>query len=91
MIVFEFALDEDHALGLGHITVQGAAAEVTTKGRTPDASMMLFLSIGELLTTVDRLLSTPSLRAAAFGAIGSAVARMPLPRVTSTNVPLRAP
>ncbi len=71
MIAFEFDLDEEHALGLGHMTVRGPGGEVSSKGRTPDGSMMLFHSIGELVSTVNRFLTTPGLPAALFDALDS--------------------
>jgi len=70
MIVFEFLLDEGHAHGLGHMTVRGPG-EVSSQGRTPDASMMLFLSIGELVSAAHRLMTTPNLPAARFDALDS--------------------
>lgn len=71
MIVFEFELDEGHALGLGHLTVRGPGGEASSRARTPDGSMMLFLSIGELVSAVSRLLTTPNLQAARFDAVDS--------------------
>lgn len=71
MIAFEFELDEDHPLGLGHMTVRGPGGDVSSRRRTPDGSMMLFHSIGELVSTVNRILTTPRLPAARFDAVDS--------------------
>lgn len=38
-----------HGLSRGHISVQGSQGIVTSKGRTPDQSMFIFLSIVDLL------------------------------------------
>jgi len=59
MLTFEFEIASENnesvdALSLGHITVKGRSTNATSKGRTPDQSMMIFLALVELLDGVRR-------------------------------------
>lgn len=46
-------------LSRGHVTLEGDSGIVTSAGRTPDQSMLVFLSIVDLLDGLQRLLSGP--------------------------------
>ena len=70
-LVLEFDLMDEQPSGLGHVTVRGLEAVASSRGRTPDGAMMLFLSIGELVSAVTRLLTTRNLLAARFDAVDS--------------------
>ncbi|MDQ3684470.1 MAG: hypothetical protein M3430_02550 [Acidobacteriota bacterium] len=62
MLTFEFEIapsivnGQIDGLSRGHLTISGSHGFVTSKGKTPDQSMMIFLSIVELLNGVRRLL-----------------------------------
>ena len=63
MIKFEFELDTYESLEgfeLGDLTITGENANITSKGQSPDQSMMVFLAITDLLEGVRDLVSDDS-------------------------------
>ena len=57
---------EVHGLSRGHLSIGGSQGSVTSQGRTPDQSMMIFLSIVGLLHGLRRFLETASTRQYTF-------------------------
>jgi hypothetical protein len=49
-------------LSRGHATLQGPDGRVTSAGRTPDQSMLVYLSLVDLLDGIGDLLAAPSRR-----------------------------
>lgn len=59
---FEFSIDENEApppsgFDLGHMDVRGNAGAASSRGRTPDQAMMIYLSLTLLLDGLRRFLA----------------------------------
>jgi len=58
---FQFSIDEmrppPSGFELGHLEVQGRGATVTSRGRSPDQAMMVFVAAGDLLYGVRAVVS----------------------------------
>jgi hypothetical protein len=76
MLIIRFSLGDTlpntpKGFELGHITVIGESGEATSASRTPDQSMMLVLSIVELLDGISRLLLASTAREYRFVGVDS--------------------
>jgi len=62
MLILKFELNADeigeqiHGLSMGHITIKGQFATVTSKDRSPDQAMMIFISISDLLWDIRKFI-----------------------------------
>jgi hypothetical protein len=63
--------DRPTGFELGDLTIAGPLGTATSIGKTPDQGMMIYIAIGDLMSGVARLMSTPARRYELVGADSS--------------------